>query len=253
MLLLAGYRKQVINKNYKSTIASSYASENFRFFYRKCILNLSKIMVEALKFDQSKSSGLTYHSIKELEYRCKHKKGLILLASHYGNWELACINLPVHTSLPCYGVYKPLKNRALDKELIQLRSKFGLNLIPMNSIARSIASNFASGIPAIYIFIADQNPRSIKNVIWIKFMGMISAFSNGPEKLKNKYNFPVAYMKNTPGKNIFEYKIEFKFPQSEEEKNITEWYSKMLEDQIKKEPSFWLWSHKRWKRKHTLD
>ena len=128
-LQLKGYRKQVINNNYKSTTASSFGPKDFKLFYKKCILNISKIMIETLKFDRSKVSHLTYDNIQELEHRCKKNKGLILLASHYGNWELACINLPLHTSLPCYGVYKPLKNKVLDKELIQLRSKFGLNLI----------------------------------------------------------------------------------------------------------------------------
>ncbi len=251
-LVFKGYRKQVINNNYKSTIGIGLSKDKFSIFYKKCISNIARIMVETLKFDQPKSSKISYFNIPELETKCKENNGLILMASHYGNWELACINLPLHTALPCYGVYKPLKNKILDRELISLRSRFGLKLIPMNSIARSIATNYNSNIPAIYILIADQNPRSIQNVIWIEFLGITTAFSNGLVKFQNKYNFPIAYMKTTPGSNIFEYEIEIEFPNPKESKTALKWYGKSIENQINQVAHFWLWSHKRWKRKPEL-
>ena len=249
-LNLIGYRKQVINNNYKSTTGSGISKENFKPFYAKCIANISRIFVETLKFEKPKASSLTYIDISKLEEACKKNNGLILMASHYGNWELACINLPLHTSIPCFGVYKPLKNKPLDKELLKLRSRFGLNLVPMNSIARTIATNSSNGIPAIYILIADQNPRSIRNVVWEDFLGIKTAFSNGVEKFHEKYNLAVAYMKITPGQAFFQYEIEFEYPLPHEVKEVIQWYSQRLESQIKAAPQYWLWSHKRWKRKY---
>jgi len=253
ILIFSGYRKQVINNNYKSTIGVGLSNDTFDSFYRKCIQNISRIIVETLKFDKSKSSKLSYLNIQNLENLCKKNNGLILMASHYGNWELACINLPLHTSLPCYGVYKPLKNKMLDKELIRLRSRYGLNVIPMNSIARSIASNYNSGTPAIYILIADQNPRSIQSVIWVKFLGLLTAYSNGLVKFQAKYKLPVAYLKTTPNQDLFNYNIDFEIPPLDVPKDSTEWYSQQVENQIKQAPHFWLWSHKRWKRKYEAN
>jgi len=251
ILFIIGYRKQVINKNFISTIGSELSNSSFSQFYKKCILSISRIMVETLTFDKTKLSKLAYLNISELEDKCRENKGLILMASHYGNWELACINLPMHTSLPCFGVYKPLKNKSLDKELIRLRSKFGLNLIPMNAIARSIATNFKSKRPAIYILIADQNPRSIQNVVWVKFLGVMSAFSNGVLKFQKKYSFPIAYMNTQPGKSTYEYIISFDFFDPSNSTSSVEWYSQKLQKQIKEVPHNWLWSHKRWKRKYS--
>ena len=249
ILIFKGYRKQVINNNYNSTIAPQLSNTSFPEFYKKCIYNISKIMVETITFNKSQVSKIRYNDISEIEARCKANNGLILMASHYGNWELACINLPLHTTLPCYGVYKPLKNKALDKKIIHLRSRFGLRLVPMNSIARSIANNYNKKIPAIYILIADQNPRSIQNVVWVKFLGIMSAYSSGLIKFQKKYKFPVAYMKTIPGKNMYEYAISFEFYESTNSNSPIEWYSQNVENQIKNAPHNWLWSHKRWKRK----
>lgn len=249
-LITKGYRKQVINKNFKNTIGKGISTVQFEAIYRKCLSNISRILVETIKFTPSKSSNLSYHDISKLEKVCIDNNGLILMASHYGNWELACINLPLHTSIPCYGVYKPLKNKSLDKKLIQLRSKFGLNLVPMNSIARHIAKNNNEKSPAIYILIADQNPRSFTSVIWTDFLGIKTAFANGLVKLKKKYNLGIAYMKITPGQSLFQYKIEFEYPETKEENLLIQWYSLKLEHQINLAPEYWLWSHKRWKRKY---
>lgn len=253
LLIFTSYRKQVINNNYKSTIGAGLSRETFDSFYRNCIQNISRIIVETLKFEKSKSSKLTYFNIENLENLCEQNNGLILMASHYGNWELACINLPLHTSLPCYGVYKPLKNKVMDRELIRLRSRYGLNVIPMNSIARSIATNYKSHTPAIYILIADQNPRSIQNVIWVNFLGIMTAFSNGLVKFQNKYNLPIAYMKTTPNQELFDYNINFEFPDAEGINKSIQWYSQQVENQIRQNPQFWLWSHKRWKRKYRAN
>jgi KDO2-lipid IV(A) lauroyltransferase len=251
VLNLKGYRKQVINNNYKSTIGAGISKDNFKAFYAMCITNISRILVETLKFDKSKASSLNYINVLELEETCNKNNGLILMASHYGNWELACINLPLHTAIPCFGVYKPLKNKPLDKELIKLRSRFGLNLVPMNSIARTIATNSSKGIPAFYILIADQNPRSIRSVVWEDFLGIKTAFSNGVEKFHKKYNLAIAYMKISPDQAFFQYQVEFEYPSLMELEEPIPWYSQRLENQIKSAPEYWLWSHKRWKRKYT--
>ena len=37
-------------------------------------------------------------------------------------------------------------------------------------------------------------------------------------------------------------------PKKTKEWEITDWYFKMLEESIRREPANWLWSHNRWKR-----
>jgi len=249
-LISVSYRKQVINNNFKSTIGKKLSQSAHKTLYRKCINNIARVIVETIQFQDRYTPKVKYTNVRELEKRAKAQKGIIVLASHYGNWELACINLPKHTLLPCYGVYKPLKSEAFDQKIKSLRARYGLILTPMNSIARAIATHHKSGQPAIYILIADQNPRSIQNVAWTPFLGTMTAFSKGVVSLQNRYNLPVAYMKNTPLNKLFNYQIDFEFPDAQQSKYILEWYSESLEAQILEAPENWLWSHKRWKRKY---
>lgn len=251
LLLLVGYRKQVINKNYKNTTINKSYISGFRNFYKSNIGFVARVIIESLGTISAKNqSRVNFSNVSALDQVCKTNNGCILLASHYGNWELACTMLPMYTDLPCYGVYKPLKNKTIDQFMLEKRSKHGLHLIPMNKIGRTILVNKNKGIQAIYILIADQNPNSKNSVIWSKFLGVKTAFFNGPMKLFQKYKFGIAYMNVEVGNKLFEYNIDIEtdLDLGENGDGLVDSYSKKLEAQILDAPQYWLWSHKRWKR-----
>ena len=250
ILILINYRKQVINNNYKNATVQRYYVHDFNHFYKANLRFFARIIVEILKYNSSKDSKIKFKNIDDLESKCIESKGLILLASHYGNWELACTLLPKHTPLPCYGVYKPLKNKSVDQYMKKKRSKNGLQLIPMKKIGRTIIENMSKDKPAIYILIADQNPNSKNSVIWTKFLEIKTAFVNGPMKLVHKYKFNVACMEVSVGENLFDYTINMNtdIRSEHEDESLTQAYAQNLEAQIIKSPEYWLWSHKRWKR-----
>ena len=251
VLKLTGYRKQVINKNFNNTTVNKRHKLEFKTFYQSNIKFIARIIIESLGSISNKQlERITFSDINKLENQCKSSNGLILLASHYGNWELACSMLPRRTDLPVYGVYKPLKNKAADQLMLEKRSKYGLRLIPMKKIGRTILENKSAGVSAIYILIADQNPNSKNSIIWSQFLGVKTAFFNGPTKLYQKYKFNVAYMNVTVGDKLFEYNIniETNIQLGQDGDGLVDAYSKILESQILAAPEYWLWSHKRWKR-----
>lgn len=250
VLVLVGYRRQVINKNFNNTSVQQYYTKGFDHFYRSNLRFFSRIIVEIVKYKPIQKSEIKYKYIDQLESKCNESNGLILLASHYGNWELACSHLPIHTDLPCYGVYKPLKNQKIDQYMKMQRSKHGLNLIPMKKIGRTILENRRNNKPAIYILISDQNPNSKNSIIWADFLGVNTAFVNGPKKLIEKYKFNEAYMEVEVGEQLFDYTVNINTESNTKntQTSITQSYASALESQIANAPEYWLWSHKRWKR-----
>lgn len=69
-------------------------------------------------------------------------------------------------------------------------------------------------------------------------------------------NFPVFYCelsKKRRGYCEAEFKLMTETPKETSEGEITEMFARSLEDTIRREPAYWLWSHKRWKqsRKET--
>lgn len=245
LLLLVNYRKQVINKNFISTTGQQIYKGSAAQFYKDNMRNVARVMVESLYAASADRSTISYSGVSDLEQRCRATDGLLLLASHYGNWELACAHLPLHTDLPCYGVYKPLKNKTADQSILRRRSRHGLQLVPMKQIGRVILENKRDQVAAIYILISDQNPNSKNSIVWADFMGVRSAFFNGPEKLASRYGFNVSYMRTEATKQLNGYDISFADIPAEK---ITQSYADQLQSQLEKDPTKWLWSHKRWKR-----
>jgi len=249
ILLLTNYRKQVTVNNLRiSNVDKDYIDDS-EGFYRKTIYNIARIITESIYNPKVASiQKLSYAGVHHLEQSCQDDGGAILLASHYGNWELACMHMAKQTKYAVYGVYKPLKNHVFDQWLLDNRSRYGLDLIPMNKIARTVAANHANGISAIYILIADQNPRSENSIIWTEFLGIRTAFSNGAAKLHSKYGLPLYYMNVTPLEELFSYEINIEHLDSTTAESIVKSYSQRLAGQIRLNPHPWLWSHKRWKR-----
>lgn len=250
VLLLIGYRKQVINNNYIRTRISSLEGSNEKTFYKKNIHYLARLIIESLRpLRSDKIDLVAYTGVEQMLASSRATDGLILLASHYGNWELACSLLPLHTDMPVYGVYKPLKNQGADEYMRKRRSVYGLNLVPMKRIGRVIANNVRQKTPAIYILIADQNPNSKNSIIWKDFLGVRSAFFNGPAKILDKYTLSVSYMNVAVGPQPYIYEIEIESLEvGSFSTDIIDQYADLLSRQILNAPQHWLWSHKRWKR-----
>lgn len=250
VLLLFGYRKQVINNNYIRTRVSSLKGSNDKTFYKKNIHYLARLITESLRpLRSDKVDLVTYIGVEQMLASSRASDGLILLASHYGNWELACSLLPLHTDMPVYGVYKPLKNQGADEYMRKRRSVYGLNLVPMKRIGRVITNNVREKTPAIYILIADQNPNSKNSIIWKDFLGVRSAFFNGPAKILDKYPLSASYMNVAVGAQTYAYEIEIESLEvGAANTDIIDQYAALLSTNILNAPQYWLWSHKRWKR-----
>ncbi len=244
-LFLSGYRKRVI----ESQLISRFPQMTFKetkALRKKIVNHLARIMAESLLPipDMIKYKGLEKIS------KSQSTSSTILLCGHYGNWELACTILPLHTSATVYGIYKPLKNKFFDRKVKKLRMQYGMIALPTNKVLREIHKNSNHKHPAknIYIFINDQNPPNDNNLVWVDFLGTLTAFQNGPEKIGQRYAMQYAYMRIVPGKKLYHYSINID-TDFDSESSIINQYAKKLERQIIEAPQYWLWSHKRWKRK----
>jgi KDO2-lipid IV(A) lauroyltransferase len=102
------------------------------------------------------------------------------------------------------------------------------------------------------IFGADQSPSISKNIYWTQFLNQDTAVALGAEKYGKLYDMPVVFTHLSRVKRGY-YVVEFETvtanPVQEEEHFITEKHVRLMEKQILKQPEFWLWSHKRWKKK----
>lgn len=110
----------------------------------------------------------------------------------------------------------------------------------------------ADGIKECFamIFAYDQSPSNPNKAYWTKFLNRDTAWLKGCEDSAREYNLPVLYgriHKVKRGHYTYSFTVACDEPKKASPGEITQKLSELLEADIIREPSYWLWSHKRWK------
>jgi len=247
-----GYRRKVVENNLRKSFPAKNERERkaiARLFYH----HFSDMLVESIK-------GLSLPKVELLRrfsYRnpgvfqpfFEKKQSIILLGSHYGNWEWGVLSFPLAVQHKVTGVYKPLKNKRLDYFLSSLRKKWGLHLTDMAQAGRAIVQQ--KNEPTIFVLIGDQTPFDMRSAHWTTFLSQDTPWLNGMDKLARKTCYPVFYFEIVKLRRGF-YEVTFspicEAPNTLAEGEVTALFSKKLEETIRRAPAYWLWSHRRWKR-----
>ena len=181
-------------------------------------------------------------------------KGIIVLASHSGNWEFNLPVLPALLKNRVVAFYKPISNRVMDRLMYNLRSSFGMENYPIEQTARVMTK--LKDDNCLFVFVGDQSPLNMNGAHWNVFLHQDTPWLTGAEKLAIRYKMPVIYLEQIPlndSPNLL-YDIKFHLitadPSLMKEGEITQKYTEILEAEINRRPEFWLWSHRRWKRSH---
>lgn len=177
-------------------------------------------------------------------------QSVILVGGHYNNWEMLAVGIDMQIPHQSVGLYSKLKNDFFNNAMVSSRGKFGMRLVSTKATARYFSEESAQ--TTMTIFGADQSPTHNKNVIWTDFLHQETAVAFGTERYAKKYNYPVffgAINKIKRGYYTLTFTLLAEKPLETEHGFITVEHTRMLEQQITREPAYWLWTHKRWKRK----
>ncbi|MEM8895455.1 MAG: lysophospholipid acyltransferase family protein [Bacteroidota bacterium] len=245
------YRRKVVISNLKSSFPDKTDAE-IKSLLPGIYRNICDVLVETIK-----SHGITREQLGErvkfvnvaaLNSHIESKTSIYLLAAHQCNWEWLLLaissQLPIHADV----VYKPLKDKAMDDFLLKNRERFGAHLIPKDDALMEILKR-RDKLRGICIA-ADQLPVRTTNKFWTKFLNQDTAFYMGPEQLPKFTSLPVYFVNIWRTRRGY-YNIEFipiaKPPYAKGKIDILPKYAEEAEAMIKKNPTDWLWSHKRWK------
>ncbi|MBK8700809.1 MAG: lysophospholipid acyltransferase family protein [Saprospiraceae bacterium] len=240
------YRKKTIRHNLSQAFPTA-GIEKINAITHDCYLNLTAYVVETLKlfFKPTSYFKERIHFVNpQLLDEIAAEKPIIVISSHYGNWEWAAVLLPLFIKTPASAIYKPLSDTHMDALIKQLRGRFGLGLISINEVVRKVSTEKVSHI---YLFVADQSPAASRSGELVKFMGIDTLFYAGAEILAKKNHFAVVYQKIS--RENGKYKIVFERIDPE---GATHTYASRLENELTSDPGPWLWSHRRWKHKKPV-
>jgi KDO2-lipid IV(A) lauroyltransferase len=102
----------------------------------------------------------------------------------------------------------------------------------------------------------DQSPSNARRCHWMRFLNQDTGVSYGAEKFARDYNLPVVYArinKLSRGHYSLDVQLVTEHPNSLQPGEIVEKLMRLLERDINHIPEYWLWTHKRWKRKKPAD
>lgn len=246
------YRRKVVRENLEKSFPEKTEAERLQI-ERKFYRYLSDYMLEDLKLLHMSAEDLCQRMIYKnteqyLELTEKYG-GIIVMIPHYANyeWLIGMGSVMKPGDVPVQ-VYKPLKDKYLNELFKQIRSRFGGYNIPKHSTAREIIKLKREGKNMVVGLITDQWPSGDR--YWTTFLGQETAFLNGAERIAKMMNFPVFYCELTKTRRgccEAEFKLMTEAPKETVEGEITDMFAHELEQTIRREPAYWLWSHKRWK------
>ncbi|MGL5318686.1 MAG: lysophospholipid acyltransferase family protein [Bacteroidales bacterium] len=256
MYTLIGYRKKVVRGNLTNAFPELTEKER-RKIERDFYLYLCDSFFESIKLlDMTRediAQRITFKNPELIDGFLGQGRSVVLCLGHYGNWEWIP-SLTLYQKEECVAVqlYRPLNNKFFDRFYLKIRQKWGSVGVPKADTLRAIRNIKESGKPFFMGFMADQTP-SVGNIhYWTTFLNQETPVLIGPEKISKKGDYAVVYLDITHVKRgcySGEYVLITDKPKEEAPFYITETYTRMMENTIRRSPAYWLWSHKRWKHK----
>lgn len=245
------YRKKVVKQNLRIAFPDK-SEQEINLICKKFYKHFCDIVLETIKvFSIDEPTLHERLQILNPEFLLKYKqqnRSVILVTGHYASWEWAALAFTGKTSYKTMGIFKPLSNQFFNQLLISSRGKFGCELCAPRQVG-TFMENHKNELYA-YGFIADQNPSNVSKGHWMEFFGKQVPVNFGLEKYAKKYDMPVVFgkiLKQKRGYYTMEYIELTDTPNTFADGKICEMFMEFLEQIIKDQPEYWLWTHKRWK------
>lgn len=247
------YRKEVIELNLQCAFPEKSLTERNKIkkqFYRNFTDSLAET-VKLLTISQEElSKRVTIENVHLILEKINNGEIIIGLTAHFFNWEAHLLGIMAHVQQKCEVVYLKVNNPFFENLMQQLRSRFGGMLVERTHFQRNYLKERNKA--RLIVLAADQRPQRTEIRYWTSFMHRQAAFYEGAEKLAKRFNHGVIFSHVTKPKRghyVFTYEILEEPPFDGPHHSITEAFIQRIENNIRQEPSLYLWSHDRWKKK----
>lgn len=250
------YRRRIVRANLRTSFPDkdeAWLRRVERRFYRWFV----DYFFEAVKL-LSISDGELRRRFKvigaeKVEECFRHGQNTAAILGHYCNWEwLSCVGIAFPSERRMGLIYHPLRNKTFDRLFIAIRSSQpGSMTIPKKDILRKAAELRQKGLMSLFGYIADQDPKWENIHLWIPFLNHDTPVFTGAERIMRHNNDAVFYVEMTrPQRGCYtcEFRLLSDGAAKEPEHAITKRFFQLLEESIRRDPSYYLWTHNRWKR-----
>lgn len=256
---LVRYRRKVVRDNLVSSFPEKSGPEIKQiekgFYHFLCDYFFETLKLLSMSPEQM-LRHIEFRGLEQVEKCFDEGQTCAGILGHYCNWEYnstTAIALQRHHEAAIGLIYHPLYNQVMDRLFIDLRQHFGGVCVPKKDILRYLLTYKREGRMSLFGYISDQAPKWENIHLWLPFLNHDTPVFTGGEKIMRKMNNAVFYVdmeRPRRGHYVVTYHLITRNPSEMEPNGITRRFFEMLEASIRRDPRFYLWSHKRWKRTH---
>lgn len=255
---LVRYRRKLVRKNLRNSFPELSDCERLRIereFYR----NFADYIFETVKYYRASYSTLSkrmeFENLELIERHFAEGRSIVAYFSHCGNWEWVTImgeRFRGRHDVQLAEVYRPLRNQTMDALMLRIRTRFNTACFPKATVFRELVRLKRDGVLSCTGFMSDQKPSHGDRLHVVRFLNQPTAVITGTETVARKMKTAVVYFDMTKtGRGRYRLKV---VPMADDASStpefaLTDRYMTLLQENILRQPSIWLWSHNRWKHK----
>ena len=182
-------------------------------------------------------------------------KPVVCITAHMGSWEImgqTCALLGANMA----SIAAPVKNKAVDRILIEQRERTGQIIIPQQGALRTLIARFRKNGKAA--FVLDQNTSENEGGIVVDFLGLPMRVSSAPAALAYRTGTEIMLgfcLPEPQGRyriRITQTIIPPPFSKELDVDGVARALTQRIQDgissEIRKHPQYWLWSYRHWRR-----
>ncbi len=252
------YRHKVVHSNLATSFPDMSAAElrsTERRFYRNFADTIVETLALPLISDKVMARRMEFVGLEHIDSILDSGRSVAVYFAHTFNWEWAT-SVTLHSrhkpsETVEYGqVYRPLKSAWADKLMLRLRARFHSVCYPKASALRCLLKARKRGALTVTGFMSDQHPSHGDPGHFTYFLNHPTLMITGTETLARKLDMGAVYWDmHHLGRGRYRIVVH---PLSQRvadtpQGQVTEQYTRLLEQTLQRDPAIWLWSHNRWK------
>jgi KDO2-lipid IV(A) lauroyltransferase len=179
-------------------------------------------------------------------------RGILVLAAHYGNWELLAASHALSV-FPLSVVVRPLDHPMMERLVDRFRRRSGVELIGKRRALGEILDALRRG--RMVGILLDQNASRAEGV-FAPFFGVPASTSKGLALIALRTGAPVLPIfirRMQGGRHLVQADPVVEVPADGDPIAYTAAFNRSIETAIRRAPEQWFWMHNRWKTRPELE
>lgn len=224
-----------------------------RSLSRECFAHFGGLLLGTLRLMRMDGDELDrwvrVEGIEHFDAAAAGGKGFIQLTGHYGNWEAVAL-AQSRRGRSLAVIARELDNPMLEPELARARSRFGNTVISKDGAMRDTLKAFKAGRGVG--FLLDQDALTMG--VFVRFLGQWASTFGTAGSLASRYGLPVLPVFSWPNEDdtvTVRFDAPFQVPATGDAARdawtATQLMSARIEAQIRQDPRWWFWMHRRFK------